>query len=109
MASAVASLYFFASHSLRPLRDDGDVLECSTSIVLPELVDRLHVNQSYHTEHHLFPNMNPDYYPLVRRLIEKHFPESYHRIPASAAWAQIWKLPLFIEPPPTLRGPAAEG
>jgi fatty acid desaturase len=99
VASAVASLYFFASHAFRPLRNDGDVLEASTSIVLPRIIDKLHVNQSYHTEHHLFPNMNPDYYPLVGQLIERHFLRSYHRIPVSLAWSQMWKLPLFIPPP----------
>jgi fatty acid desaturase len=98
MTSAVTSLYLFASHAFKPLRDDGDVLEASTSIVLPSIIDKLHVNQSYHTEHHLFPNMNPDYYPLIGKLIEQNFPGSYHRIPISVAWSKIWNLPLFIPP-----------
>jgi fatty acid desaturase len=99
IVSAVTSFYLLVSHSLKPLREDGDALEGTTSIILPRIIDKLHVNQSYHTEHHLFPNMNPDYYPQVGRLIEKYFPRAYHRIPASVAWSQLWSLPLFIAPP----------
>ena len=99
IVSAVGSFYFLASHSLKPLREDGDALKATTSIILPRIIDKLHVHQSYHTEHHLFPNMNPDYYPELGRLIEEHFPRAYHRIPVSVAWSQLWNLPLFIALP----------
>jgi fatty acid desaturase len=106
LVSVVTSAYFISSHALRPLRDDGDALASSTSLILPRFIDKLHVNQSYHSEHHLFPNMNPDYYPLVGALLQKHFPDAYHRIPVSAVWSQIWELPLFIAPPMRLESSA---
>jgi fatty acid desaturase len=99
MVSAWTSVYFFTSHSLKPLRTDADVLEGTTSTIVPRIVDRLNSNISYHSEHHLFPHMNSNYYPLVSSLIQKHFPEAYQRIPMTAAWSQLWKLPLFITPP----------
>ena len=103
LASAGTSLYFFTSHSLKPLRADADALEGTTSVIVPGIVDRLHSNISYHSEHHLFPHMNSDFYPLVSSLMQKHFPGAHHRIPIRQAWSQLVKLPLYTAPPATGR------
>jgi fatty acid desaturase len=102
MMSAAVSFYFFTNHSLNPLNEDGDILAATTSVVVPRPLNVLHSNFSYHAEHHLFPHMNSDYYPLVGTLIEQNFPASYQRIPVLSAWSQLWKLALAI----TLRRPS---
>ncbi len=96
MMSAAVSFYFFTNHSLNPLNEDGDILAATTSVVVPRPFNVLHSNFSYHAEHHLFPHMNSDYYPLVGQLIEQKFPASYQRIPVLSAWSQLWKLALAI-------------
>jgi fatty acid desaturase len=58
--------------------------------VLP-VFDWLHSNFSYHTEHHLFPNVSADFYPLVSKLLLEHYPTRYHRIPLAEAWRLLWK------------------
>ncbi len=91
ITSIVVSFYFFTNHGLKPVGDGDDVLAASTSVIVPAPLNRLHSNFAYHTEHHLFPHMNSDYYPLVGELIAKHFPERYHRVPVLTAWSGLWR------------------
>ena len=60
-------------------------------------MDWLHDNFSYHTEHHVFPSMNPKFYPEVSRLLQEHFPERYNRIPLREAWRRLWLRDEFID------------
>lgn len=96
-ASAVVMLYVFTNHFLNPLCDHTDPLVGSTSVIVPRWMDWLHDHFSYHTEHHLFPGMNPHFYPLVSGLLITHFPDRYHRITLTEAWRQLWKRDEFIE------------
>jgi fatty acid desaturase len=89
MMSAVVSFYFFTNHGLKPVGDDADVLAGSTSVAVPRVFNWLHSNFSYHAEHHLFPAMNSDYYPLVSALIREHFGEHYHRLTIGSAWTAL--------------------
>lgn len=91
VTTVVVSFYFFTNHGLKPVGDGDDALGASTSVTVPAPMNKLHVNFAYHTEHHLFPNMNSDYYPLVGELIRKHFPERYHRVPVTTAWTGLWR------------------
>jgi fatty acid desaturase len=91
ITSAVVSWYFFTNHGLKPIDDGRDVLAASTTVMVAEICNRLHSNFAYHTEHHLFPTMNPKYYPLVGALFRQRFPEHYHCIPISEAWAGLWR------------------
>jgi fatty acid desaturase len=90
IGGAFVSWYFFTNHGLKPVDDGHDVLAATTSVTVPAFCDVLHSNFSYHTEHHLFPGMNPKYYPLVRRLLQQHFPEQLHCIPITEAWSGLW-------------------
>jgi fatty acid desaturase len=96
VASTVSMSYIFTNHLLNPLCEHSDPLVGSTSVIVPRWLDWLHDNFSYHTEHHVFPGMNPRYYPAVSRLLQKHFPERYNRIPFTEAWQQIWQQEEFI-------------
>lgn len=95
-ASSVAMAYIWTNHMLNPLCEHADPLVGSTSVVVPRWVDWLHDNFSYHTEHHVFPSMNPRYYPEVSRLLEHHFPDRYNRIRFGNAWRRIWQQDEFI-------------
>lgn len=101
-ASCVAMVYLFTNHFLNPLCETADPLIGTTSVAVPPFFDWLHDNNSYHTEHHLFPGMNPRYYPLVSRLLQEHFPRRYNRLPIGEAWRRIWAQDEFISEPDTL-------
>jgi fatty acid desaturase len=50
-------------------------------------------NFSYHTEHHLFLEMSPKYYSLVKEQVKKMWSERYHEMPFGRAMITIWKTP----------------
>jgi len=108
ITSAVVSCYFFTNHGLKPIDDGRDVAAGSTTVLVPAFCNLLHSNASYHTEHHLFPTMNPKYYPLVSGLFRKHFPEHYHAIPIVQAWAGLWRNAIAAERRTRPRDGAAE-
>ncbi len=97
VASAVVMMYVFTNHFLNPLCEHTDPLIGSTSVIVPRWMDWLHDNFSYHTEHHLFPGMNPKWYPEVSRLLQQHFSERYNRLPLSEAWRRLWQRDEFIQ------------
>ena len=95
-ASCVVLPYAFTNHFLNPLGEINDPLAGSTSVIVPRWCNFLHFNVSYHTEHHLFPGMNSDFYPDVSRLVQEHFGDRYHRIRISQAWKRLWRNEVFV-------------
>jgi fatty acid desaturase len=85
--------YIYTNHFLCPMTETNDPLVNSVSLKMPPIFDLLHFNFSYHTEHHLFPSINSDYYPLVQKLLQTHYPESYNLIPAGTAWKLLMATP----------------
>ncbi len=71
----------------------NDPLISSVSLRVPKIVDALHLNFSYHTEHHIFPHINSDYYPMVQELLEIHYPGRMNLLPALEAWRLQMKTP----------------
>ena len=96
VASSVMMAYVFTNHFLNPLCEHADPLIGSTSVIVPRWMDWLHDNFSYHTEHHVFPGINPRHFPAVSRLLAEHFPERYQRIPFREAWRRLWAQDEFI-------------
>ncbi|TCT20510.1 fatty acid desaturase [Melghiribacillus thermohalophilus] len=93
IANFIVMSYIATNHRLNPLVPVNDPLANSLSVTVPKWVDVLHFNFSYHTEHHLFPGMNPKYYPLVKKHIKKMWPERYHEMPMWKAMYALWKTP----------------
>lgn len=104
VASTVAMTYIYTQHFLNPLCERADPVVGATSVIVPRWADWLHDNVSYHIEHHLFPSMNPRYYPQVSRLLQQHFPDRYNRIPFGEAWRRVWAQDEFISEPDSLPG-----
>ncbi|WP_100397909.1 fatty acid desaturase family protein [Bacillus sp. FJAT-44742] len=93
IANAIVMAYISTNHRLNPLVPVNDPLANSLTVTVPKWVDVLHFNFSYHTEHHLFPGVNPKYYPLVKAKIKEMWPERYHEMPMQKALALLWKTP----------------
>jgi fatty acid desaturase len=85
--------YIYTNHFLCQMTDVNDPLVNSVSLKMPKIFDLLHFNFSYHTEHHLFPSINSDYYPHVQALLQEHYPESYNLIPGVEAWKLLMQTP----------------
>lgn len=94
-ASAVIMAYVFTNHFLNPISHEHDPLAGSTSVRVPAFIDRLHGHFSFHTEHHLFPTMNSDYYPLVSEALKEVAPREYQQLAFSEAWRLLWLQPRF--------------
>jgi fatty acid desaturase len=93
IANFVVIAYISTNHQLNPLTEVNDPLATSLSVTVPRWVDVLHLNFSYHTEHHLFPGMNPKWAPLVKAQAKRLWPELYHEMPMTQALASLWKVP----------------
>lgn len=100
VASSIISLYHFTEHFLRPVEPVNNPLYHSNSIKVWRFFDALHFNLSYHTEHHLFPSMNSDYYPLLSALLEEKYGDTYRRLGFQEAWRELWQTGAF-QPDPT--------
>jgi len=97
VASAVIMTYVFTNHFLNPITHDHDPIAGTTSVVVPKVFDVLHSNFSYHTEHHLFPSLNSDYYPQVSALLKAEAPEGYQQVAIGEAWKRLWEQERFRE------------
>ena len=85
--------YIYTNHMLCRMTPVNDVLINSLSIRVPKIFDRLHCNFSYHTEHHIFPGINSDYYPLVQELIQTHYGDRFNLMDAGQAWRLMLATP----------------
>lgn len=85
--------YVYTNHMLCRMTSINDVLVNSLSLRVHPLFDRLHFNFSYHTEHHLFPGLNSDYYPLVQELLQTHYPDRFNLLNAGEAWQLLLQTP----------------
>jgi len=92
---AVAMAYIYTNHMLCPLGEDNDPLANSVSLQLPAYLDLLHLNFSHHVEHHIFPGMNTNFYPLLRQILLEHYPESYQSLSGAEAWHRLLTTPRY--------------
>lgn len=90
---AGSMFYIYTNHMVCRMTSINDPLINSLSIRVPKIFDWLHLNFSYHTEHHIFPNLNSDYYPLVQELIQIHYPDRLNLVSATEAWQLLMKTP----------------
>jgi fatty acid desaturase len=85
--------YVYTNHMACRMTSLNDVLVNSLSIRVPKLFDLLHLNFSYHTEHHIFPGLSSDYYPMVQTLLQTYYPERFNLLDAGKAWQIMLQTP----------------
>ena len=115
LSSAGMFFYIHTNHFACQMTEINDPLINSISIKIPKFFDILHLNFSYHTEHHIFPSLNSDYYPMVRELLKIHFPERMgYLMTAQEAWHLLMTTPrlykdetTFTDWPGSTRPPSA--
>ncbi|MGB3137593.1 MAG: fatty acid desaturase [Nodosilinea sp.] len=95
--------YIFTNHLACPLTEVNDPLVNSVSIQMPKIIDWLHLNFSYHAEHHIFPGLNSHYYPQVRELLQQHYPDRMgYVLTAREAWQLLCSTPRLYRDETTL-------
>ncbi len=104
LGHAMGMFYIYTNHLACPMTDINDPLVNSVSLRMPKLFDCLHFNFSYHTEHHLFPDVNSDYYPLVQDLLQTHYPGKMNLLTAKEAWQMLLETPRHYQGETTLVG-----
>jgi fatty acid desaturase len=85
--------YVYTNHMLCKMTPINDPLINSLSIQVPKIFDILHLNFSCHTEHHIFPGINSDYYPIVQELLKTHYPGRTNLLNARTAWGLMLSTP----------------
>jgi fatty acid desaturase len=85
VANFIVMGFILTNHSLSPLSDVNDPLFNSLSVTAPRWVEWLTLRFGFHVEHHLFPWMSSRHAPLVRSLIQRHWPERYQSMPIGRA------------------------
>lgn len=108
LGHACAMFYIYTNHMLCPMTEINDPLVNSVSLKIPKLFDLLHLNFSHHTEHHIFPFMNSDYYPLVQNLIQTCYPDKMNLIEAGEAWRLMLATPRHYQDSHTFTDWAAQ-
>jgi fatty acid desaturase len=94
--------YIYTNHFLCPMTELNDPLTNSVSIKVPKLFDLLHCNFSYHTEHHFFPGINSDYYPIVQEILQARYPERFNLLTVGEAWRGLMQSPRHYQNQQTL-------
>jgi fatty acid desaturase len=98
----IAMFYIYTNHLLCPMTSVNDPLLNSVSLRVPKIFDLLHLNFSYHTEHHIFPGINSDYCPMVRELLQTHYPDRFNLLDAGEAWRLMLTTPRHYKDEHTL-------
>lgn len=88
-----AMFYIYTNHLLCRMTSINDPLINSLSIKVHPIFNLLHFNFSYHTEHHVFPGMNSDYYPLAQKFLQAEYPDRYNLLGAMEAWRLLLATP----------------
>jgi fatty acid desaturase len=90
---AGAMFYIYTNHMGCRMTSINDPLINSASLRVPKIIDLLHFNFSHHTEHHIFPSINSNYYPMVQELLQIHYPDQMNLIDAGQAWRLLMETP----------------
>lgn len=106
---AIGMFYIYTQHLACPMTEINDPLVNSVSLKLPNFINKLHFNFSYHTEHHIFLDMNSDYYPLVQELLQTHYPDTMNLITGKEAWQLLLQTPRLYQDENTLIGYSGKG
>ena len=80
LGHAIGMFYIYTNHLVCPMTSVNDPLINSVSLKVPAIFNCLHLNFSYHTEHHIFPGLNSDYYPQAQALLLEHYPDRFNLI-----------------------------
>ncbi len=101
-------MYIATNHFISRINAmDGpnDTLLNTLSVTVPQWMNFLHFNISYHVEHHLFPYVSSHYYPDIQKIVKAMYPEKYACLPLHVALHKVYATPRFYKDTKTLIHP----
>lgn len=109
-SNATLMMYISTNHWLKPVtRGVNNPFTNTTSVLVPRLVDLIHVEFSYHQEHHIFPQMSLKYGPLLRKTLREIAPEVVSAYPLLSVWRELYRTPALYLDDETLVRPDGTG
>lgn len=85
--------YVATNHFLNPLTNVNDPLVNTLTVRSVKFIERMHLNFCFHTEHHVFPGVSPQYAPIVADKLKEHWPELYNEMNHIKALKEVFKTP----------------
>ena len=85
--------YIFTNHLLRPLGDINDPLKNSMGVTTLWILDKINFHFSHHIEHHLFPSLSSQYYPILRERLSSSRHQEYLAPPHWRALLMVFRTP----------------
>lgn len=77
--------YISTNHNISPYTKINDPLLNSLSVSNHPLLEKVHMNFGYHTEHHLFPSMPMSSAKVVHNKLKEMYPDRYQFMPKASA------------------------
>jgi fatty acid desaturase len=109
-SNATLMMYIATNHWLRPVTPaHNNPFLNTTSVTVPAWVDALHVQFSYHQEHHIFPAMSLKHGPALRRALTELAPDAVCAWPLGAVLRQLYLTPSVYLDDHTLGEPDGSG
>lgn len=94
IANTLQMAYISTNHMLcDETEETNDPLANSLSVNVPWWMNWLHLNFSYHIEHHIFPAMSPRHAPRVQSSLRARFGAQYRVLPLWRALLTVYQTP----------------
>lgn len=97
--------YISTNHNISPYTKINDPLVNSLTVTNNPVLEFLHLNFGYHTEHHLFPNMPMSKAKTVSKKLLDLYPDRYMIMPKSKALKLLYSTPRIYKNRETLVHP----
>ena len=97
--------YIFTNHNLCPYTKVNDALVNSLTVTNHPILEFLHMNFGYHTEHHIFPNMPMSSAKKVNKALKLLYPEKFQEMPKGRALKLLYTTPRVYKDRTTLIHP----
>jgi len=98
--------YIATNHFLNPSTNKiNDPLINSLTVRSFKWLEAFHLHNNFHVEHHLFPELNPKYAPLVQKLLLERWPEKYQQMSHIKALKLVYTTPRFYKTETKLMDP----
>lgn len=97
--------YISTNHNFLPLVRGNDPLKCSLSVTNHPILEFLHMNFGYHTEHHLMPKMCMSKAKTLHKVLKAKFPNDYKVMSKAEAVKRLYTTPRIYKNRTTLVDP----
>ncbi|MFN7963732.1 MAG: fatty acid desaturase [Thermoanaerobaculia bacterium] len=95
-ANLIMMSYVATNHFISPLTEDtNDPLLNSLTVRSTPLLERLHLYNNFHVEHHVLPYVNPVHGAEVARKLKELWPQKYQEMSHWAALRRVYRSPKF--------------